>query len=276
MSDQLPQPQSPATSPPARDDFYVGYLPTPPGHRATLRLVVPALLLSIAGAAVLIASIQRDPGPAVWRSEAEQFAGTLLADPVPMLVALGEDGSPRVILLVEEGKHGAHARIAARLSGAQSAQATIHGRVLARDARMVVELSPGEDAIALTGQAAGQSGNQPPISPAATLPAQPLGPITLRGEIIDSKCFHGAMKPGDGKSHKACATLCIRNGIPAMLATPEASGNLTLRLLVVTGGIDADTLSKIGEPVEVSGELSTLAGLEVITIQPASVRRAGR
>jgi len=32
-----------------------------------------------------------------------------------------------------------------------------------------------------------------------------MGERTLRGEVIDPKCYIGAMKPGGGKTHKACA-----------------------------------------------------------------------
>ena len=38
--------------------------------------------------------------------------------------------------------------------------------------------------------------------------------VTLKGEIIDPKCYLGAMKPGGGKTHKACAMRCIAGGIP--------------------------------------------------------------
>jgi hypothetical protein len=259
---------SPNAKPPGRDDFYVGYLPTPASHRAGLRMVVPALVLLVVGAAAIVASVQRDPGAAVWRGEVERFEGILLAEPVPMLIAT-DDGSTRAMLLVEEGKHGASERVETWLRGAgkgasEGASAVVRGRVLARDGRMIVELESGETAIA-TGRGA-----------ATIVARESLGARTLRGEIIDSKCFHGAMKPGDGKGHKACATLCIRNGIPAMIATPDDRGGLKLRLLAVEGGIDEDTLAKIGEPVEVAGELSRLADMEVVTVKPRSVRRVGR
>ena len=42
---------------------------------------------------------------------------------------------------------------------------------------------------------------------------QPLGAVTLTGEIVDSKCFLGVMNPGNLKPHKACAIRCISGGI---------------------------------------------------------------
>ena len=48
------------------------------------------------------------------------------------------------------------------------------------------------------------------------MPAESVGggPVTVSGEIVDSKCFLGVMVPGAGKTHKECASLCLRGGIP--------------------------------------------------------------
>src|SRR6185295_631154 len=44
-------------------------------------------------------------------------------------------------------------------------------------------------------------------------PARELhGGGELEGEIVDSKCWLGAMRPGEGHLHKSCASLCIRGG----------------------------------------------------------------
>ena len=61
-----------------------------------------------------------------------------------------------------------------------------------------------------------------------------------------------------------------------MLATADGSGGVWLRLLVVSGGMDSDTLAKVGEPVEFRGEMSRVANLDIITIEPGSVRRIAR
>lgn len=55
-----------------------------------------------------------------------------------------------------------------------------------------------------------------PIAGAATPSADiDLGPLTLTGEIVDTKCYLGVMNPGAGKPHKDCARNCLRGGIPA-------------------------------------------------------------
>jgi nitrite reductase/ring-hydroxylating ferredoxin subunit len=41
------------------------------------------------------------------------------------------------------------------------------------------------------------------------------------GPLGDPKCFARAMKPGDGKTHKGCAVLCLRGGIPAVFVAAD-------------------------------------------------------
>ena len=52
-------------------------------------------------------------------------------------------------------------------------------------------------------------------------PAYPknFGKWRLVGEICDGKCYQGAMRPGTGLSHKACANLCLIGGIPPVFVT---------------------------------------------------------
>ena len=55
--------------------------------------------------------------------------------------------------------------------------------------------------------------------------------VTLRGEIVDSKCFLGVMVPGAGRTHKECASLCVRGGIPPALFVRDRHGRSALLLL---------------------------------------------
>lgn len=240
----------------AKDDFYVGYLPLPSSHARTLRMALPALMLAAAGVVVLVGALQRDPGSAAWREETEAVRGTLLTDPYPLVLT----GDGRVVLLVEQGKHGARARV--KELGGRAVVA--RGRALTREGRVVLELVGGADALMEGPADAGVSQH------GTTASSGSVQRVTLVGEIIDSKCYHGAMKPGEGKTHKACATLCISNGIPAMF-TDEAGATY----LFSTGGEvpDDDTLSKIGELVEVTGEVTPLGGSYVLRVEPGSVRR---
>ena len=127
-----------------------------------------------------------------------------------------------------------------------------------------MELSPDSDAIVeLPGETA--------IMPTAVRSA---APVTLRGEIVDPKCYLGAMKPGEGKTHKACAVRCISGGIPPTLVCWDASGKSTYYVLVDEDGEAANEvfLDVIGQPVEVTGTTYQLEDLVILQTSRSSVR----
>jgi len=244
--------------------FYVAYLPVPLPIRRFLRLAVPATLWALVVVAVVMARSHPDPGNARWDTvTARTFTGVLDAHPYPVLHAdVLPDGAPGPILLVELGKRGSSQRAAPF----HAARVRATGWLLRRDNRLMLELSPEHNALALLHSAPGQASIPSPTR---------LGTVTLRGEIVDAKCFLGAMKPGHGKTHKECATLCIRSGLPPMLVTRDASGSPTCYLLLdPSGGPMPDTLhALIADPVELTGQLELIGGLPRIRVDPAGVQR---
>ncbi len=248
------------------NDFYVGYLPLPTAHRRSLSFVIPAILLVLVGAGAIIAAAQRDPGPAVWDTTApHQWTGTLIAHPYPMLL---DDASGALIPVVEMGKLGSQER----LTPLDATRIRLEGFALTRADRHIIELLDDDSAIHQLAAAA-----TPP-----TLSINPH-PITLTGEILDAKCYLGAMKPGDGRAHKACAELCIAGGIPPMLFTHDGgtgpgSGGAAPRHLILADaeGRSARDLVRgfLGEPVTVSGRLATLAGTEFLLIDEGAIHRS--
>lgn len=239
--------------------LYVGYLPTPAREKRFLRVLIPVLLWLGAITTGLVAWRMQDPGTGVWDISNEQtWEGVLRADPYPLL-EIERAGETEIVMLVEMGKFGPER---ARAFDGQRVEVT--GFELERDGRRIFELVPEERAISALG------GERVSSAPLPT----PIGSVTLRGEIMDSKCFLGAMKPGEGQGHRACAILCIRGGIPPMLVTRDASGNASYYLLVGTdgAGLAPDALDRIGEPVEITGELSRRGDLMMLAIDPGSVR----
>ena len=93
----------------------------------------------------------------------------------------------------------------------------------------------------------------------------------MGGEIVDFKCFLGAMKPGDGKPHQACATLCISGGIPPMLVSKNPDGSNHYRLVLGEAGepIDDTLMGLIGIPIEATGIAERWGDLEVIRLTKA-------
>ncbi len=251
------------------DEFFVGWLQAPPSYVRFVRPVAVGLLLAAGGTALLLAWCQQSPGTAEWESDKQvTYEGVVYASPYAMIRVPGEHGGEpvRTIFLVEEGKFGAVDR--AKPHNGQPVRVT--GTLLHRDERWMLELLPGE------------AGIQP--LPAMDQEMQerlrrsrprPLGQVTLRGEIIDSKCYLGAMKPGGGKTHKACAALCLSGGVPPMFVTRDAAKRETFYLLTGPDGgpIEKGVIDFVGDPVEITGLLEQQGDLQVLKIAVGSVRR---
>jgi hypothetical protein len=244
----------------AADEFYVGYLPVPAGQRVFLRFALPGLLWLMVAVAALAAAMQRDPGDAVWHEAESVFSGQLVADPYARLILDEQDGTWSSLFLVEAGKLGGGAR--AEAFAGQRVE--IRGTLLERDGRRILELAPGEGAMRA-------------IDPETTAAAdrEQLETRSLVGEIVDFKCYLGAMKPGEGKTHRVCATLCVRGGIPPALVTTDASGKHTYYVLVGANGqtLNEAVLAYIAEPVRVSGQIETSSGALFLRTSVADIER---
>jgi hypothetical protein len=130
--------------------------------------------------------------------------------------------------------------------------------------------------------AEGEKGIQPlPTMPEAQrqrlrrLPPESIGVVTLAGEIIDSKCYLGAMKPGGRKTHKGCAALCLAGGVPAMFVTRDAEQRETFYLLTSPDGgrIESGVIDFVGDPVEITGEMEQQGDLQVLKVTSEQIRR---
>ena len=101
-----------------------------------------------------------------------------------------------------------------------------------------------------------------------------LGPtITIEGEIVDPKCYLGAMRPGVGEVHRACARVCISGGIPPGLIAPAPAGGERFFLLLDEQGHppgDA-VLAFVGRPVRMTGRVERWNDLDVLRIDPATI-----
>lgn len=256
-----------ATSP--GDDFFIGWLPTPTSYASFLRSIAILALVAAATTAGVVTGFQRDPGPAQWETDEERtFDGVAFAEPYPMLRVSSTQSSdgPRTFLLVESGKLGARDRVRA-VAGDQGEGKPVRARgaVLHRDGRWMLELMEGEDGMrALAGVPTPRPARQ-----------QVSAQVTLSGEIIDPKCYLGAMKPGGGKTHKACAALCISGGIPPMFVTRDANNRETFYLLATPNGGPANemVLPFVGDHVSVTGRLEKMDDLLILYATPNGITR---
>jgi hypothetical protein len=241
-----------------RKEFFVGYLPMP-AKLKTFYTGLAALLVLIALVfAYWVSSSQKAAGNGQWLlAEEKSYRGYLSHNPYPVLHTVGKDSQS--ILLMSQGKHSS----ASLTSAADGSEVTISGFPIERGGWTLLEV-PGADRIEVVG-----------FRQEIELVSEPLGEVTLSGEIIDSKCFMGVMKPGEGKVHRACAAMCIAGGIPPMLVVEQSDGNRYGYILVGPDGqaAGAMVMKDIAVPVSIFGHLERRGDLTYLRIADNGIKR---
>ena len=188
------------------------------------------------------------------------FEGMVETRPYPVLLVArpGEGGHEEKYsryLLVAPGKHGADDLVA----DFNGKHVRLQGQLIYREGGTMVEIEPGS------------------ISPLDTAPrnqatARDLGPVTVSGEIVDSKCYLGVMNPGQGKVHRDCAARCLSGGIPPIFVSLDGKNQF---LLVGPDGnaLGRDALREfIAEPITIRGELLQRGDSRLLRIDAAVLR----
>jgi len=241
------------------DEFFIGWDAKLP--RGTSRFLFGVVLAVVALAGVTAGLLASGQG-SFARSNFEfgvprDFTGRLEHVPYPTLVVERPGGQESRWLVTVFGKRGAEPETGA-LDGHR---VEVTGSLIHRGDHTMVEIDPaslrdlGEDA--------------------AFSPPPPGPEVTLRGEIVDTKCWLGVMKPGNLKPHRACAAACIRGGVPPARVVREGTGPPRYLLLV---GADGAPLSEallpfVAEPVEVTGRTRDLGTMTALLVEPAAIQR---
>ena len=228
------------------DDFYIGYLPVAPQDTARLgRRLIVALIGGAAALGALIASRQPKADPSVFEYGVERsFEGQIVEHPYPVLLVQRPGITDRAVAysrywLVAQGKHGAQETV----RGLDGGSAQLKGSLIYR---------AGETMVEVTHAASHASAS------ATAIRTTVLGRFTLHGEIVDSKCYLGVMRPGNGAVHRGCATRCLSGGAPPLLIVHDSIGPAGFILLTGADGapLPKDRLLKlVGTPVVVTGEV---------------------
>jgi hypothetical protein len=235
------------------DEFYIGYLDACPP--ATLRWVRRAVLWAAVcclGAVVLAAWRQTPADPGIFEfGQVREFEGTIMEAPFPILhVDLKESGVTNYVL-VGEGKHAAPTWFAGR----HGHQVTFRGTLIQKDKLAMIEVA-GKDGLKDSGEVS---------SKASFVPH--WGGIELRGELVDTKCYFGVMRPAVGKVHRACAVRCLSGGVPPGLLIRDGSGNAVVALLTGEDGLPLSFDPQwAARNVRVRGELELRDNLPLIHV----------
>jgi len=231
------------------NEFYIGYLPKAPVATARFikKIVAGLAVLAFITALILVQSQMPFARSlfefGVWRS----FEGVVASRPYPMLL-VARPGSSEFsqYLLVAPGKHGADSLV----SPFDGKHVRLRGQLIYRDGQTMVEVDPKK--ITLT------EGQENP-----EIKTIDLGPATLTGEIVDSKCYLGVMNPGRGKVHRDCAARCLSGGIPPALLT--STGEIVLLVNHDGKSFPQNALQEfVDEVVIVRGELEQRGDIKMI------------
>lgn len=249
-----------------RDEFFIGYAPPMPAGLARFvsGIVIGLVFGVLAWAAVVASGHVPLEGGTFDFGHPQRFTGTIVERPYPALrLDETDEHSAAAPLLVAPGKHGADALV----HGLDGRHAVLTGTRIRRGVLTMIELEPASLAL---GEA-----SAPNLHPgAATADAGSLDHVTVKGEVVDSKCFLGVMVPGSGKTHKDCASLCLRGGVPPALFVQDRAGKSALMLLTGASGeaINAEALEIAGEAVEMTGMLQRQGGWLVLRTDPTTWR----
>ena len=243
-------------------DFYVGYLPQAPRPLATfIKRVVGVLGLLVVGTAlVLIFGQMPFDNSAFEYGKLRTFEGIVEAQPCPTLLverpgAVGREEKYSRYLMVAPGKHAADDLVA----GLDGKQVRLQGQLIYREGETMIEVVPGSI--------------QPVDTASATKePIRDLGPVTVTGEIVDSKCYTGVMNPGRGKVHRDCAARCLSGGIPPIFVS--SNGEDQYQLVGTDGAaIGRDALREfVAEPITARGELWQKGERQLLRIDTRELR----
>jgi len=247
------------------EPFFIGWALPPRGLRAFLAVCAVALIAGFGAAGYLLAATASDPGDGAFRFDwgRQSIVGRLQTLPYPVIHVTESARHPagHTILLSGQGKNGVQARGAA-----------LDGRLVRASG---VLIKRGElDMLQVRGGAGGlgpaESGDAPPVA------VEALGRWRLSGEICDGKCYAGAMRPGTGLAHKACANLCLLGGVPPVFVTtaPVAGERFLLMADAAGGPVTEAVLDHVATLVQIEGEVERRGSLLVFRIAPDSIRLA--
>lgn len=249
-------------TPKPADPFFVGYFKKVPQEIKRFALAAgAAMVVLLALSALALPLATPDPGAGRYSDDLRggALAGVVDLLPYPILrVPASDTGPARAVLLGGQAKNGAQGFLP------RAGEAVELRGVFVRR---------GDSELLLIGQngVAPAAPLQPAFRPA---PAEDLGRWRLTGEICDGKCQAGAMKPGRGLAHKACANLCILEGLPPVLVMDlPVAGKTTVLLAAADGGPLPDALLRLtAVPLQIAGQLERRDDMLIFRVDSASVR----
>ena len=235
--------------------FFIGWAGLPRSLYGFIALAAAAgaAVAAVFAVLVLVALPPRETGS--WDSG--DFEGILVTKPYALVRVPAAGSTPaHSVLLVDNWKYGV--TLGPDFHAGQAVHAK--GYALSRGQVTILQLA---DAL------------QPAAHPIAALPAlSDAGVQTLSGEIVDGKCWAGAMNPGDGKAHRGCGSLCLLGNVPALFIPRGASPSPWYVLADADGNaLDEAIRAHVGEPQTLRGHVYDAGDLHEFRIDRETADR---
>lgn len=260
-----------------KNEFYIGWMPkAPEGFARYLRKVLIIVFPLAIVVGLLLASFQKKFSMANFEfGKSTEIKGIYSNSPVPLLKVLnGKDiwgnTSYATIPLVGYGKHGAETAIMElekeKNTSFNNRELTLKGTLLYSDGKILLQVSKEENPVINIGKDVDVSLQQA---------QKELGIQTIKGEIIDPKCYFGVMKPGEGKVHRDCAIRCILGGITPVLKVMNEKGEKNYYLIVGPNGEKMNEVVQdyVAEPVEIEARAVQQDDWVILYVKDKSIRR---
>ncbi len=193
-----------------------------------------------------------------------QISGLYYNIPYPMLIAdEGQlpEGISNEILLVGFGKVGANAtmnKIQERTGSLHRKKIVLAGTLIKGDGKTLMELTQKDDSLIQQLEATSKK----------EINLTPKEFISVKGEILDPKCYFGVMKPGEGKIHKSCAIRCISGGIPPVFRYEPEDNNQDYKYYLMLdkqgSPLNKETLKYVAEKVSVTGTTNKFSSWDIL------------
>lgn len=241
--------------------FFVGYATAPEGLRSFLLGIGIGLVLLMAGVGLGIGATQDDPGIGAFRGDygRQTVTGVMELTPYPVVrVTQGNDRVPagHTLMLSAGGKQS----LMGRVKDLDGQLVTVSGTILDRGELDMMQVRGGKNGISKA------EGEVPQMD------REDLGRWRIAGEICDGKCLAGAMRPGIGIAHKACANLCLIGDIPPVfVSTQPVEGEEFLLVVGQDGTIfPKSSYDLVAWYISVEGNITRHGDLLVFELDPST------
>ncbi|HEX6847902.1 MAG TPA: hypothetical protein VF144_13040 [Chitinophagaceae bacterium] len=229
-------------------EFYIGWMSKAPKSFAKH---VKKVLLVLFPAGIVLGYLlstnqKKFSGANFEYGKTTRITGVYYNNPVPMLKVFDKNNLSITMLLVGYGKQGAETTIMElekeKGTSLNGKEVTFKGTLIYGDGKTLLQIDKNENPILNIG-----------AESTIRLQQKDLGVQTIRGEIVDPKCYFGVMKPGEGKVHRDCAIRCILGGIPPVLHVEDEKGESNYYLIVGANGekMNEAVQNVVAEPVNI-------------------------